>query len=142
MPTAVIVIHMMMMASVKMISVHFLSLTGPSNSGGAVSISCMPVILPRLSVAGGGGWFIRARRRSDAPHTPLLSSYAPLVPLQKRGATNGLPMDLLRPLYQHCTNRYLPGSTYKPSTTRWFTQVVGVDLRPLLSKDDQNERCV
>lgn len=45
MPTAVMAIHIATMATKKMMSVHLRFLTGPSKSGGADSLSCMPVIL-------------------------------------------------------------------------------------------------
>lgn len=50
-PTAVIVTHMMMIAAMKIKSVHFLDCTGPSKSAGARSLSFIP-ILPSPSSPG------------------------------------------------------------------------------------------
>lgn len=45
MPTAVMAIHMQTIKIRKMMSVHLRFLMGPSKSGGADSLSCMPLIL-------------------------------------------------------------------------------------------------
>ena len=86
MPTAVMAIHMATMATKKTMSVHLRFLTGPSKSGGADSLSCMPVIV----VTRGG----EVRPQTTLPPSP------------------SLPLLLLRPLRTELMTR-VPALAFK-----------------------------
>lgn len=88
-PTPVMTIHKPMMASMKMISVHFLSLTGPSKSGGTVSLSCIPTILSPLLLFLSAAFRVKLYRAISLPAVLCFLEAGQPLPETQKGDKGG-----------------------------------------------------